>query len=103
MGYTFKKDSDDTRDSLVEKLTRYIERYVPKEIFNEPNLKTKNINNYLNTSINNVTKSSDIIIIAVNHKQYTKNLIKKIKKNSWIVDLWNCTNTNKFIFKKVSK
>ena len=57
LGYTFKKDSDDTRDSLVEKLTRYIERYVPKQIiFNEPNLKTKKINNYLNTSINNLIK-----------------------------------------------
>ena len=104
LGYTFKKDSDDTRDSLVEKLTRYIERYVPKQIiFNEPNLKTKKINNYLNTSINNLIKKSDIIIIAVNHKQYTKNLLKKISKKSWIVDLWNCTNSNKFIFKKPSK
>lgn len=104
LGYTFKKDSDDTRDSLVEKLTRYIERYVPNEIiFNEPNLKLKRINNYLNTSISNIIKNADIIIIAVNHKQYTKSLLKRFKKDIWIVDLWNCTEKNKLIFKTNSK
>ena len=31
LGYSFKKDTDDTRDSLVPKLVRYIEREVPRK------------------------------------------------------------------------
>ncbi|MDR0663719.1 MAG: nucleotide sugar dehydrogenase, partial [Spirochaetaceae bacterium] len=39
LGYTFKRDADDVRDSLVPKLLRYLEREVPREIrVHEPHL-----------------------------------------------------------------
>ena len=98
----FKKDSDDIRDSLVPKLVRYLEKSVPKEIIiSDPNLNKQNIQNLNIVSIEKLIKHSDIIIIAVNHsKFYNKNIFKKIKKNTLIVDLWNCFGTKKFIFKK---
>jgi GDP-L-fucose synthase len=49
LGYTFKQDADDTRDSLTIKLLRYLEREVPKEIrVCEPHLKQidKRYSNY---------------------------------------------------------
>ena len=32
LGYTFKKDTDDVRDSLAPKLVRYIERELALEV-----------------------------------------------------------------------
>ena len=49
LGATFKKDSDDLRDSLVPKLIRYLEREVPKGIkLYEPNINSKLILGYQN-------------------------------------------------------
>ena len=59
MGYTFKKDSDDIRDSLVPKLIRYLEKSVPKEIMiSDPNLKIKVNSNLLEQAIINLIQNA---------------------------------------------
>jgi UDP-N-acetyl-D-mannosaminuronic acid dehydrogenase len=95
MGYVFKKDTDDTRDSLSPKIYRYLERMVPKKIYiADHNLPFGTINDienkikFKNCKEKEIVKKSHIIIIAVNHTSYGKilkeiNLSKKI-----IIDPW---------------
>ena len=102
MGYTFKKNSDDLRESLVPKLIRQIEKKVPKRIvLCEPNIKSKILDNYPNLSLNEILKDSDIIFIAINHTIFKKDIIfKKIKKNTKVVDIWNHLKKDLFIVEK---
>ena len=58
LGYSFKKNSDDIRESLVPKLIRQIEKKIPKNIYlSEPCSKLKKLDNYENKSINFVIKT----------------------------------------------
>ena len=102
LGATFKKDSDDLRDSLVPKLIRYLEREVPKGIkLYEPNINSKLILGYQNLNSTKIMEYSNVIIMAINHSVFSKkNFYNKIKKNTIIVDLWNTLNKDKFIFVK---
>ena len=84
LGETFKKDSDDTRDSLTPKFVRYLEKEVPKKIYiNDPNLENSIC---LSEFINEI----DILYILINHSEFEKNfnVIKtSLKTNCLIVDL----------------
>ena len=101
LGYTFKKDSDDKRDSLTPKLIRYLEKYVPKKIIlSEPNIKEQKIDGYRNYSVDYILKNSDIIIIAMNHTSFSKNkILKNIKKGTWVADIWNSLEFKSLIYK----
>jgi len=105
LGYTFKSNTDDMRDSLVPKMIRYIERYVPSKIMiNDPNLSIGKIddifNHYVfeNYDVNNVTNESDIIFIAINHSEFF-NIDKKLFKNKLVVDIWGLLKENKLILR----
>ena len=81
LGLAFKSNVDDIRDSLSFKLIKILDRkkikyYVSDEYYSDPNCISKE----------SLIKKSDIIIVAVPHKQY-KNL--RISKNKIIVDTWN--------------
>jgi UDP-N-acetyl-D-mannosaminuronic acid dehydrogenase len=98
LGYTFKKDSDDSRESLVPKLIRQIEKKIPKSIvICEPNISSKFIDNYKNLSLIKALKNTDIIFIAIGHSSFKKELILKYQKKIKIVDIWNHLNKNSFI------
>jgi len=103
LGYTFKQNVDDTRDSLVPKLIRYIKREIPKHLYiNDPNLPQKIDNEYNNTDWKNCVRKADILFIAINHDFYTKHFIEIInlcKPDTWIVDLWNVSNQGMIFFK----
>jgi nucleotide sugar dehydrogenase len=105
LGYTMKNDVDDTRDSLIPKMIKYIEKEVPNRILiNEPNLPLANnssimyndkFNNYnfINDSINYVIRNSDIIFIAMNHKEYKE--LKNVEilfKGKIVIDCWGILN-----------
>jgi UDP-N-acetyl-D-mannosaminuronic acid dehydrogenase len=103
LGYTFKKDSDDIRDSLVPKLLRYIEREVPNIIkIHEPHL--ENIDEkYENYTLDKAIDNADIVYISVNHSEFKLQkefILDKVKTTCWFVDIWNVLDTNKIFFKK---
>jgi UDP-N-acetyl-D-mannosaminuronic acid dehydrogenase len=103
LGYTFKANSDDSRDSLVPKLMRYLERYVPKSIkVHEPNLKEQQLGGHPNVQLADCLKEADFVFIAMNHDEYKnyKNIMKMINNETVIIDIWNCLGTNKISFKK---
>jgi UDP-N-acetyl-D-mannosaminuronic acid dehydrogenase len=103
-GYTFKSDTDDTRDSLVPKMIRYIERHVPREIkIHEPNLpigyyddKFNNFN-FLNKEFNEVFYDSEIIFIAINHNVFVHEFLNKDFSYKILIDIWNILNTNRLL------
>lgn len=106
LGYTFKRDTDDTRDSLTPKLLRYLEREVPKEIrVCEPHL--ERIDNYRNRSLQEAIgiggEVADIIYISVNHSIFEQNkdlIIDSVSNDCYFVDLWNALGADKIFFKK---
>jgi len=102
LGYTFKKNSDDTRDSLVPKLVRYIERHVPKSItLCEPNLDRSVIDGYPNAGLEECLADADVVFVAMNHDHFVyHNALLKIQKAAWVVDIWNALGQNQFIFRK---
>ena len=103
LGFTFKKDVDDTRDSLIPKLVRYLERETPKDIFiNDPNLGEQINNDYTNDEVNDFISKTDILYIGINHKEYRNNIdliLSNCKEGCWVVDLWNVANKGKIFFK----
>lgn len=104
LGYSFKNDTDDTRDSLVPKLIRYLEREAPADIrVHDPFLPEMIDGLYVNSPIDEVLKDADIIYFAVNHTDFKnsfREIADKCKAGCWFVDLWNISNTGKIFFQK---
>lgn len=93
LGYTFKNDVDDTRDSLIPKLIRYIERENPASVkVHEPNIEGKLDLIYDNFSLEDALEDAEIIFFAINHSEF-KNNIGRIfdlsSKEAWFSDIWN--------------
>jgi len=107
LGYSFKQDSDDPRDSLTPKLIRYVEREVPKEVrICEPNMEMGlNLQNgYKNLPLKEALFDADIIFIAVNHSDFKNNfngILELCKKETWFADVWNVSGMNKIFFQKM--
>jgi UDP-N-acetyl-D-mannosaminuronate dehydrogenase len=93
LGYTFKQDVDDTRDSLVPKLIRYLRRENPKEIMvNEPNLGEVIDQEVKNQNLSDCLKNADVVIMAINHAEYTEKYMQifdSAKPGTIFADLWN--------------
>jgi UDP-N-acetyl-D-mannosaminuronic acid dehydrogenase len=111
LGYTFKKDTDDTRDSLIPKLCRYIQREVPKEMkIHDPFINEDQVSDQVNDfsfksyNLNDAIENSQIIFLATNHSFYNKDfrqIFTRIKDEEvWIVDIWNVGKVNKIFYQK---
>lgn len=104
LGYTFKQDVDDTRDSLVPKLIRYLFRENPSTIFvHDPFLGDQIDEKITNTDPNDSIPQSDIVIFATNHTQYKKDYLKIFelcKPGTWLVDIWNIGQSGKIFIEK---
>lgn len=103
LGYSFKNDTDDTRDSLAPKLIRYLQREVPKVIkIHDPYLGETIDCIYKNYEIEEALQSADIIYIATNHSTFIKEkkkILDSVDDESWIIDLWNLLGIGKIFFK----
>lgn len=104
LGYTFKQDVDDIRDSLVPKLMRYLRRENPKQIVvNEPNLGDLIENGVVNTSLYECIVDADVVILAINHAEYVDNyneIVEKVKPGTVFADLWNLGKNKGVFYKK---
>lgn len=103
LGYSFKNDTDDTRDSLVPKLIRYLQREVPNQIkIHDPYLNDVIDCIYPNYKIEESLESADVIYIATNHSIFINEkdkLIGMVGRDVWFVDLWNVLGTGKIFIK----
>jgi UDP-N-acetyl-D-mannosaminuronic acid dehydrogenase len=102
LGVAFKKDSDDTRDTQVDKLARYIQRQVPASISaSDHNLCAYggcftifgNKESWVNNDPYLLLKTCDIIFIGTNHSLYstapfTAAIKEFIKRGGILIDIW---------------
>ena len=96
LGYTFKKDTDDTRDSLAPKLVRYIERELPIDV----RITDHHLGNPIsgagngtvrNWDINAALTGVDCVFVATNHSGY-RAALRRLAAHSpdvWVADIWN--------------
>ncbi len=92
LGLTFKKDTDDTRDSLCLKLVSLLKNEFVNYTTHDPYVDNKDIRGVL--------KDADVVILAMNHSYYEKLDFKNlVKPDALIVDKWNMLKRDKFIFR----
>jgi UDP-N-acetyl-D-mannosaminuronic acid dehydrogenase len=104
LGYSFKTDTDDTRDSLVPKLIRYIEREVPASIaVHDPFLPSRIDELYDNNPLEAIVPSADIIFIGTGHTAFKENFARILdlaRPEAYFVDIWNVSQSRQITFQK---
>jgi UDP-N-acetyl-D-mannosaminuronic acid dehydrogenase len=103
LGYSFKADTDDTRDSLAPKFLRYLERELPSEVRVHDPFLPDTFDGYANTSLENAILDADIVYIATNHSVFSKkadNLLKLAKHGCWFADIWGVLGKGEIFFSK---
>lgn len=102
LGYAFKKDADDTRDSLAPKLIRYLKRENPAEIrISDPHL-GREIDGVLNLRPEEAVDGADLIFIATNHSAFRSDLPRlaaRAAEGAWVVDIWNLAGLNRIFYR----
>ena len=101
LGYTFKKDTDDTRDSLAPKLVRYVERELPTEVRISDHHLNDPINDagngpaqdraVRNWDVDEALTGVDCVFVATNHTGY-RDALRRLAERSpdvWVADIWN--------------
>tara|TARA_B100000965_G_C19587792_1_gene756574 strand:- start:1369 stop:2670 length:1302 start_codon:yes stop_codon:yes gene_type:complete len=105
LGYTFKENCSDIRNSKVEDIVHYLNSKNNFVDVYDPNVNKEDINLIKNCKfIFKIKKNKyDAIIIAVAHKIFYKYNLKKLKlfckKNHVIYDLKNILKDNKYVLK----
>ncbi|REK19229.1 MAG: nucleotide sugar dehydrogenase [Planctomycetota bacterium] len=111
LGYTFKGDADDTRDSLAPKLLRYLQRETPARIVvSDPYIKadaveplpTLEFTPEFETALCDV----DLVFIATNHSCYREQSQKIVDAARLygvkVVDIWNICGQGRVAFDEES-
>lgn len=93
LGLTFKRDIDDTRNSLSLKLKHYLNKEGAEVFSHDPFVESYTLEESLD--------KADIVIIAMNHSAYKQitleDLKTKVNKNCVICDIWNVLGTGKIV------
>lgn len=96
LGFSFKAETDDLRDSLAPKLWRYVHRQLPMEIrvtdhhLADP-IPEPSIGSPPNWPLEEALDNVDVVFVATNHAGYRDALVGlgKRRPNAWIADIWN--------------
>ncbi|MHC4946781.1 MAG: nucleotide sugar dehydrogenase [Planctomycetota bacterium] len=96
LGFTFKQDTDDIRDSLAPKLWRYIHRQLPLEIrvtdHNLPDpIQEPSIGSLRNWTAAEAIADAECVFVATNHSGYDEVLrdLARRHPDAWVADIWN--------------
>ncbi len=92
LGLTFKKDCDDTRDSLSMKLLKILKNEFVSFETHDPYVDKKDIKKFL--------EDKNVVIITINHSFYEDiDITQYVKKGTLISDIWNTQKRNNVFFK----
>ena len=92
LGLTFKRDTDDERDSLSFKLVRLLERELADVAVSDPHAPTPT------AELADALEDADVVIIATNHTEFSgpqvlRAIISGAKQDCLIVDPWNASGS----------
>jgi UDP-N-acetyl-D-mannosaminuronic acid dehydrogenase len=86
LGLTFKRDSDDVRDSLSYKLVRLLERELADVARHDPHVPADS------EPLETALEGADAVIVATNHSQFEE-LLDRLPDGVLLVDPWNVTRS----------
>ena len=98
LGLTFKRDTDDERDSLSHKLIRMLERELADVAVCDPHAPTPT------QSLDEAVRDADVVIVATNHSQFEQpETLRQIRalaaEDCLLADPWNSLGTGQvFLF-----
>jgi UDP-N-acetyl-D-mannosaminuronic acid dehydrogenase len=86
LGLSFKRDSDDVRDSLSYKLVRMLERELANVARHDPHVP------HDSEPLDAVLEGADAVVIATNHSAF-EGLLERLPEDTLLVDPWNITGS----------
>src|SRR5258705_9499316 len=84
LGLTFKRDSDDLRDSLSSKLIRLLERDLAHVSRHDPHVPAES------EPLETALAGADAVVVATNHSA-VEGLLRELPATTLLVDPWNVT------------
>ncbi|MBA3302154.1 MAG: nucleotide sugar dehydrogenase [Thermoleophilaceae bacterium] len=84
LGLSFKRDSDDVRDSLSYKLIRLLERELAVVSRSDPHVAAES------ERLEDALEGAEAVVVATNHSEY-EDLLAKLPEGAILVDPWNVT------------
>jgi UDP-N-acetyl-D-mannosaminuronic acid dehydrogenase len=92
LGLTFKRDTDDERDSLSHKLIRLLERELADVAVCDPHACTPT------QSLTEAVQDADAVIVATNHSEFEgpgalREIVARAAEDCLLVDPWNALGT----------
>jgi UDP-N-acetyl-D-mannosaminuronic acid dehydrogenase len=86
LGLSFKRDSDDVRDSLAYKLVRMLERELAHVARHDPHVPGES------EPLEAALEGADAVVIATNHSAF-EGLLERLPEATLLVDPWNVTGS----------
>ncbi len=86
LGLTFKRDSDDLRDSLALKLIRLLERELAEVARHDPHVPDQS------EPLDSALEGADAVVIATNHSEFEA-VVAELPTSALVVDPWNMTGS----------
>ena len=92
LGLTFKRNTDDERDSLSHKLIRLLERELADVAVCDPHSRTPT------QSVGDAVRDADAVIVATNHPEFEgpaclREILSRASEQCLLVDPWNALGT----------
>jgi UDP-N-acetyl-D-mannosaminuronic acid dehydrogenase len=93
LGLTFKRDTDDERDSLSPKLIRLLERELADVAVCDPHAATPT------QPLTDAVRDADVVIVATNHSEFERpeafrEIVEHAAPDCLLVDPWNALGTS---------
>jgi UDP-N-acetyl-D-mannosaminuronic acid dehydrogenase len=107
LGYTFKRDADDVRDSLAPKLVRYLQRETPGAIVvTDPFITSEAVQPVsgveFTADLETALAGADFVFIATNHSLYAQRAERIVDAaridGTRVVDIWNICGQGRVAF-----
>jgi UDP-N-acetyl-D-mannosaminuronic acid dehydrogenase len=98
LGLTFKRDTDDERDSLSHKLIRLLERELADVAVCDPHAPSPT------QTLTDAIHDADVVIVATNHSEFERpaalhEIVAGASQDCLLVDPWNALGTSQvFLF-----
>src|SRR3954452_5789739 len=87
LGLTFKRNSDDLRDSLAAKLVRLLERELAHVARHDPHAPVAT------ESLESALDGARAVVIATNHAEFER-ILPQVPRDAWLVDPWNVAGSS---------